>query len=95
VGEPARPPHVSPDVQISAVPSTGRTINVSSRTPRAANPISANDTTGKVARTEKVPASTSPAEVITPRWQPADEGAGPGAVLRGLLVDSGHQEDVV
>ena len=40
---------------------------VSSRTPSAtAMPISANATTGSVASTANVPASTSPAEVITP-----------------------------
>ena len=40
---------------------------MSSRTPSAtANPISANATSGSVARTANVPASTSPAEVMTP-----------------------------
>ena len=40
---------------------------VSSSTPNAtAKPISARKTSGRVASTANVPASTSPAEVITP-----------------------------
>jgi hypothetical protein len=54
-----------------AVTSTDLTIRVSIRTPSAtAKPISANATRGKVASTEKVAASTKPAEVITPPVAP-------------------------
>jgi hypothetical protein len=79
------------------VTSTDRTISVSSRTPSAtANPISANDTTGSVASTANVPASTSPAEVITPPVAPSPmRGAPLGPELLGLLVHPGHQKDVV
>ena len=72
-------------------------MSVSSRTPRAtAKPISANATTGSVPRTAKVPASTSPADVITPPVAASPTSA-PRRVptCLGLLVDAGHQEDVV
>lgn len=53
--------------RVSAVTSTDRTMMVSSRTPSAtAKPISVKVTSGRVASIAKVPASTSPAEVITP-----------------------------
>ncbi len=44
-----------------------RTTNVSRSTPKAMmKPNSVSTTSGSTASTEKVPASTSPAEVITP-----------------------------
>lgn len=52
---------------MSAETSTERTTKVSSRTPKAtAKPISAKPTMGRVASAAKVPASTRPAEVMTP-----------------------------
>ena len=60
------------------------------------NPISVNFVDGIVARTANVPASTNPAEVITPPGggQP-DDRAVPGVPPDRLLADPGHQEDVV
>ena len=56
-----------PTSRLSAVTSTDRTTRVSSRTPKAtAKPISANATSGRLASAANVPASTMPAEVITP-----------------------------
>jgi hypothetical protein len=49
------------------VTSTERTTKVSSSTPNAtAKPISVTNTSGRVPRAAKVPARTTPAEVITP-----------------------------
>ena len=66
-------------------------------TPRAtANPISAKATTDTVVGTAKVPASTSPAEVITPPVAASPMRAPPpGPDLPGFLEDPGHEEDVV
>ena len=51
----------------SAGTSTERTMNVSSSTPNAiTKPISVRNTSGSSASTENVPASTMPADVITP-----------------------------
>ena len=53
--------------RFSAVTSTDRTTIVSSRTPTAtANPSSTTNTIGKEASAAKVPASTKPADVMTP-----------------------------
>jgi len=52
---------------LSAVTSTERTTIVSSSTPNAtAKPSSVRNVTGRVPSTANVPASTKPAEVITP-----------------------------
>lgn len=56
-----------PTSRFSAVTSSNRTTMVSSRMPTAtAKPSSVENVDGMVARTAKVPASTKPAEVITP-----------------------------
>src|SRR5262245_2054727 len=56
-----------PRSRLSAVTRTDRTMIVSSRMPNAtANPSSVRNVEGIVAKTAKVPASTKPAEVITP-----------------------------
>src|SRR5215469_9268326 len=56
-----------PTSRFSAVTSSSRTTMVSSRMPTAtAKPSSVENVDGMVARTAKVPASTKPAEVITP-----------------------------
>lgn len=56
-----------PRSRLSAVTSTDRTTIVSSRMPKAtAKPSSVRNVDGIVARTANVPASTKPAEVITP-----------------------------
>src|SRR5450756_957977 len=63
----ARPPDPRPDVQGEAGTSTERTTSVSSSTPKATTkPTSAKATRGSTPSTENVPASTMPAEVITP-----------------------------
>ena len=52
---------------VSAGTSSVRTISVSSSTPNATmNPISVSATSGSTPSTENVPASTKPADVITP-----------------------------
>ena len=51
----------------SAGTSSERTMNVSSSTPKAiVKPISVRNTSGSTASTENVPASTMPADVMTP-----------------------------
>jgi len=53
--------------RFSAVTSTERTTMVSSRTPNAtAKPSSVRNVTGRVPSTANVPASTAPADVMTP-----------------------------
>jgi hypothetical protein len=59
-------PGTGPTCRLSAVTSTERTTKVSSSTPNAtAKPSSVTNTSGRVASAANVPASTSPAEVIT------------------------------
>ena len=66
---------------------------VSSRMPSAtAKPSSVKKVAGIVARTANVPASTNPAEVITP---PVVASPVRGVALAGFFPDPGHQEDVV
>ena len=77
--------------------STDRTMIVSSSTPNAtAKPSSARNTIGSVASAANVPASTNPAEVMTPPVAARPIRA-PRRVpmLQRLLADPGHQEDVV
>ena len=83
-----------PTSRFSAVTSTERTMKVSSSTPKAtAKPISVMNTSGSVPRAANV-ASTIPAEVITSpvAARPISE---PRRVPWRLLVDPGHEEDVV
>ena len=70
---------------------------VSSRMPKAtARPSSVRNVAGIVARTANVPASTNPAEVITPPVAASpDDGAVAGVAFVGFFADPGHQEDVV
>ena len=76
--------------------STDRTTRVSRSTPNAtAKPISANATRGSVPSTANVPASTSPADVITPpvaarptsepRWCPRRTASSRTRVMRKML----------
>ena len=70
---------------------------VSSSTPNAtAKPSSVRNVTGSVPSTANVPASTTPAEVITPPVAASPISApAAGAVPLGFLAHAGHQEDVV
>ena len=76
---------------------TLRTRKVSRRTPKATTkPISVRKVSGRLPSTEKVPARTMPALVMTA----AGDGEGAqdalfGAVLDRLLTGTGDQEDVV
>src|SRR4029453_13124 len=81
---------------------TERTTKVSNSTPKAtAKPISVTNTSGSVPSAAKVPASTTPAEVITPPVAARPTSAPRRVPWRPLfswapvLVDPGHQEDVV
>jgi Berberine and berberine like len=63
----AGPPDPSADVQVQGGDQDRADHKVSSSTPKAtAKPISVMNTSGRVPRAAKVPASTIPAEVITP-----------------------------
>jgi len=87
----------SPMSSTSARTSRDRTRNVSIRTPIAiVKPISVSATSGSTASVEKVPASTSPAEVITaPGHGEAPDRPGARAAREGLLAHARHEEDVV